>query len=44
MRPVCSSTMSTSPFRTTYSLSLRNSSLALIALFMNEISGVFTES
>ena len=44
MRPVCSSTMSTSPFMTTYSLSLRNSSLALIELFMNEISGVLTES
>ncbi len=36
--------MSTSPFMTTYSLSFRNSSLALTELCMNEMSGVFTES
>ncbi len=29
---------------TTYSLSLRNSSLALIELFRKEISGVFADS
>ena len=41
---MCSSTMSTSPSMTTYSLSLRNSSLALMELFINEINGVLTES
>ena len=41
---MCSSTMSTSPFMTTYSLSLWNSSLALMELCMNEMSGVFTDS
>ena len=44
MRPVCSSTMSTSPSITTYSLSLWKSSLALIELCMKEISGVLTDS